>query len=80
MFGQSLSDRAYNKVIDACALKADFQMLPAGDNTEIGEKVCLKYLQYKILFIIGKIFFIGYKFKWRSKTKSKLSKSRLQRK
>lgn len=30
----------YNKVIDACALRADFQMLPAGDDTEIGEKVC----------------------------------------
>eukprot|EP00102_Acyrthosiphon_pisum_P020986 XP_016658196.1 PREDICTED: multidrug resistance-associated protein 1 isoform X2 [Acyrthosiphon pisum] len=38
LFGQTLSDRAYNKVIDACALRADFQMLPAGDDTEIGEK------------------------------------------
>lgn len=41
MFGQPLSDRVYNKVIDACALRADFQMLPAGDDTEIGEKVCI---------------------------------------
>jgi len=40
LFGQPLSDRIYNKVIDACALRADFQMLPAGDDTEIGEKVC----------------------------------------
>ncbi|KAL5238885.1 hypothetical protein ACI65C_006295 [Semiaphis heraclei] len=38
LFGQTLSDRVYNKVIDACALRADLQMLPAGDNTEIGEK------------------------------------------
>lgn len=41
LFGQSLNDRVYNKVIDACALRADFQMLPAGDDTEIGEKVCI---------------------------------------
>ncbi|CAI6346527.1 unnamed protein product [Macrosiphum euphorbiae] len=38
LFGQSFNDKAYNKVIDACALKTDFQMLPAGDVTEIGEK------------------------------------------
>ncbi|CAH1713407.1 multidrug resistance-associated protein 1 isoform X3 [Aphis gossypii] len=38
LFGQTLSDRIYSKVIDACALRADFQMLPAGDDTEIGEK------------------------------------------
>ncbi|XP_025410477.1 multidrug resistance-associated protein 1 isoform X2 [Sipha flava] len=38
LFGQSSNERAYNKVIDACALRADFQMLPAGDKTEIGEK------------------------------------------
>jgi len=39
LFGQTFNDGAYKKVIDACALKADFQMLPAGDDTEIGEKV-----------------------------------------
>ncbi|CAI6345193.1 unnamed protein product [Macrosiphum euphorbiae] len=38
LFGQSFNDRVYKNVIDACALKADFQMLPAGDDTEIGEK------------------------------------------
>ncbi|XP_060863090.1 multidrug resistance-associated protein 1-like isoform X2 [Metopolophium dirhodum] len=38
LFGQPFNDRAYNKVINACALKTDFQMLPAGDDTEIGEK------------------------------------------
>ncbi|XP_050432447.1 multidrug resistance-associated protein 1 isoform X1 [Adelges cooleyi] len=38
LFGQTLSDRNYNRVIDACALRSDFQMLPAGDATEIGEK------------------------------------------
>jgi len=39
LFGQTFNDKVYKKVIDACALRADFQMLPAGDDTEIGEKV-----------------------------------------
>ncbi|KAL5244983.1 hypothetical protein ACI65C_012393 [Semiaphis heraclei] len=38
LFGQTFNDGTYKKVIAACALKADFQMLPAGDDTEIGEK------------------------------------------
>ncbi len=28
----------YNGVVDACALRPDFDILPAGDATEIGEK------------------------------------------
>ena len=27
----------YHRVVDACALKTDMEILPAGDNTEIGE-------------------------------------------
>ncbi|XP_063229527.1 ATP-binding cassette sub-family C member 3-like [Bacillus rossius redtenbacheri] len=38
VFGQPLSNRRYYRVVDACALKQDFQMLPGGDQTEIGEK------------------------------------------
>lgn len=30
---------SYNKVIDSCALKPDIASLPAGDETEVGEKV-----------------------------------------
>lgn len=29
----------YKRIIEACALKADIAALPAGDQTEIGEKV-----------------------------------------
>ena len=29
----------YNEVLDACALRPDLDILPAGDMTEIGEKV-----------------------------------------
>ncbi|KAL3269849.1 hypothetical protein HHI36_008907 [Cryptolaemus montrouzieri] len=38
LFGKSFDKKLYEKVIEACALKADLAMLPAGDQTEIGEK------------------------------------------
>ncbi|XP_070855602.1 multidrug resistance-associated protein 1 isoform X5 [Drosophila suzukii] len=38
LFGQSYDRKRYNKVIDACALRADIDILSAGDLTEIGEK------------------------------------------
>ena len=37
-FGRPFNQQFYNQVIEACALKADFEMLPGGDQTEIGEK------------------------------------------
>jgi len=50
LFGQTFDDTVYKNVTDACALKADFQMLPAGDDTEIGEKVSIYYIK-KLLFV-----------------------------
>ncbi|KAK0179174.1 hypothetical protein PV327_007989 [Microctonus hyperodae] len=38
LFGKPLDKALYNRVIDACALELDIKMLPAGDQTEIGEK------------------------------------------
>ncbi|CAK1540433.1 unnamed protein product [Leptosia nina] len=38
LFGKSLDKSKYNNVINMCALKPDFDMLPGGDQTEIGEK------------------------------------------
>ncbi|XP_033637853.1 ATP-binding cassette sub-family C member 9-like [Asterias rubens] len=38
LFGQALNQRRYNRVISSCALQADIDILPAGDQTEIGEK------------------------------------------
>lgn len=38
LFGKYLDTNLYNKVIESCALKADLEILPAGDQTEIGEK------------------------------------------
>ncbi|CAL7934381.1 unnamed protein product [Xylocopa violacea] len=38
LFGKSLNKSTYNRVIEACALNPDLKVLPAGDQTEIGEK------------------------------------------
>lgn len=38
VFGKSMDHATYKRVVEACALKPDFDMLPAGDQTEIGEK------------------------------------------
>ncbi|XP_077285787.1 multidrug resistance-associated protein 1-like [Arctopsyche grandis] len=38
VFGKPLDKKLYSSIIDACALKQDLDMLPGGDQTEIGEK------------------------------------------
>ncbi|ORY11233.1 P-loop containing nucleoside triphosphate hydrolase protein [Clohesyomyces aquaticus] len=38
VFGQEYRRKWYNEVIDACALRPDLEMLPNGDQTEIGER------------------------------------------
>ncbi|RCK55100.1 Oligomycin resistance ATP-dependent permease YOR1 [Candida viswanathii] len=38
LFGKPWDEDKYNKVIYACALEADLEILPAGDRTEIGER------------------------------------------
>lgn len=38
LFGKPMDRKRYNEVIAACALKPDIDMLPGGDQTEIGEK------------------------------------------
>uniref|UniRef100_A0A182MKW0 ABC-type glutathione-S-conjugate transporter n=1 Tax=Anopheles culicifacies TaxID=139723 RepID=A0A182MKW0_9DIPT len=38
LFGKPMDQRRYNRIIEACALKPDIEMLPGGDMTEIGEK------------------------------------------
>ncbi|XP_071095143.1 multidrug resistance-associated protein 1-like [Haliotis cracherodii] len=38
LFGKRWREKKYKAVIEACALKADLALLPAGDMTEIGEK------------------------------------------
>ena len=38
LFGHKHDAKLYDRVVDACSLRADLQIMPAGDNTEIGEK------------------------------------------
>ncbi|XP_036402430.1 canalicular multispecific organic anion transporter 1-like [Megalops cyprinoides] len=38
LFGSPLEDSRYHRVLDACALRPDLELLPGGDETEIGEK------------------------------------------
>jgi ATP-binding cassette, subfamily C (CFTR/MRP), member 1 len=38
LFGKAFDKQYYEKVIEACALTQDLEMLPGGDQTEIGEK------------------------------------------
>ena len=37
--GDVIDEKFYQETIDSTALKSDFDILPAGDKTEIGEKV-----------------------------------------
>ena len=39
LFSKDFKESRYRKVIDACALGPDLEILPGGDETEIGEKV-----------------------------------------
>ncbi|GAB5580898.1 ATP-binding cassette sub-family C member 3 [Prionailurus iriomotensis] len=38
LFGRALDPKRYQQALEACALLADLEMLPAGDQTETGEK------------------------------------------
>ncbi|GAV06290.1 hypothetical protein RvY_16304 [Ramazzottius varieornatus] len=38
LFGMGFDEERYQTVVDACALLSDFDILPAGDATEIGER------------------------------------------
>jgi ATP-binding cassette subfamily C (CFTR/MRP) protein 1 len=38
LFGKPYKSKWYNQVIDACALRPDLEILPGGDQTEIGER------------------------------------------
>ncbi|XP_014733665.1 PREDICTED: canalicular multispecific organic anion transporter 2 [Sturnus vulgaris] len=38
LFGQALNEEKYQNALEVCALKTDLEVLPGGDQTEIGEK------------------------------------------
>ena len=50
LFGQSRDPERYKHVITACALDPDIEILPAGDMTEIGEKVRNVFNEFELFF------------------------------
>ena len=44
LFDQAFHKQIYDEVIETCALMQDLRVLPAGDQTEIGERVCIYVL------------------------------------
>lgn len=43
IFSSPVDEKNYQRVVDACALGPDLNVLPGGENTEIGEKVGLSF-------------------------------------
>ena len=39
LFGKPFNATKYERILDQCALKPDLEILPGGDQVEIGEKV-----------------------------------------
>ena len=54
LFGAEYDKKWYDQVVEACALNPDLAILPAGDLTEIGEKVkrliCTTILGCKLIY------------------------------
>lgn len=38
LFGKEYDAKKFNKIIDLCELRADIEVLPGGDQVEIGER------------------------------------------
>ena len=50
LFSRAFDSARYENVIDSCALRTDLEILPAGDSTEIGERVRNTFLYLFTLF------------------------------
>lgn len=48
LFGSDLDEKKLQRVVEACALEPDLELLPAGVQSEIGEKVRLQTLRNPI--------------------------------
>lgn len=55
LFGEPYDAQRYAEVIRACALVRDLETLEGGDMTEIGEKVGLKFFNFRVsMYLVGK--------------------------
>ena len=50
LFGQPMQGLKYSETLHSCALEPDLEILPGGDQTEIGEKVL--YIRSRKLLVI----------------------------
>ena len=50
-WGEVYEPQRYQQVVLACALQPDFDMLPAGDLTEVGENVSSTDVDKRMAFI-----------------------------
>jgi hypothetical protein len=48
LFGKPFDPAKYDKILEACDLLPDLEILPAGDKTEIGEKVLITFIVLSI--------------------------------
>lgn len=60
LFGREKLKTWYQRVLEACALLPDLDILPAGDATEIGEKVRNACETFFFFFLTGTNYFILY--------------------
>ncbi len=56
LFGKAYNESLYKATIKACALETDMEILPAGDQTEIGEKVCGHVIQLPLSDVTRNFF------------------------
>ena len=49
LFGNALRQDEYDGCVAACALNPDLDILPAGDLTEIGERVRMDFVLEKVI-------------------------------
>lgn len=45
LFGNEMDEAWFNSVVDACALQPDLESFPAGQKSEIGEKVLAQFYE-----------------------------------
>ena len=59
MFGSEYDAEKYEAVVEACALAADLKILPAGDQTEIGENGVTCYIFLDIAIPVTRVSMVG---------------------
>ena len=61
LFGSEYDAEKYEAVVEACALAADLKILPAGDQTEIGENgvTCSIFLDIATSKPLWYLFIVG---------------------